>query len=210
MVRGSWQELAEDDSREGLVELVRSTPNIAARSGRALGFACALGMVVTVGLAACSGGTTVKTPTPTASASPTKPSGTTVTPTTPPTLTPASTAPAEAGAGDICDQQTNVAAAVPSSIPAYPGAQLHISYITTSDGNNDGLFGYCSNASASAVAVFYAQQLPGKGWGSIQTSTLGDHQQVAATMGSSQVAVTAWPDSTLSGTTDILITAQGI
>jgi hypothetical protein len=95
---------------------------------------------------------------------------------------------------------------VPSSIPAYPGAQLHLAYTS----GNNGAFGYCSRASASAIASFYAQQLPGKGWSSIQTYTLGDHQQVTAAMGNTQLTVTAWPDSSQAGVTDILITAQGL
>ncbi len=197
-----------------MLPLVHTTSN---RRGRAylLGLALALGL--TVALAACSGGSSARTPTPGTTTNPggtsASPSGGTPSASPQSTLTPAGTAPAEAGAGDICDQAASISASVPNNIPAYPGAKLQISYITTDNsGHTDGSFGYCAGggASASTVASFYAQQLPSKGWGSIQQNTLGDHQQVAASKGGSQLTMTAWPDSGQSGVTDILITAQGI
>lgn len=165
---------------------------------------------IACGIAGCASNTAARTPTPNpsatarASASP----DATASPTAgaAPTITPQGTAPAEAGAGDICDQPANVSAQPPSSLPAYPGAQLHISFIN----NGNGLFGYCSHAQVSDIAQFYTSQLPGQGWGSVDNHTLQTYRQVTASAGSTQLTITISPDNSQSGVTDILITAQGL
>jgi hypothetical protein len=173
-----------------------------------VGLALAVALGPAIALASCSGSSSTRAPrsgtSPITTA--TSPAGGTPSPSPQSSLTPAGTAPAEAGAGDICDQPASVSATVPTSIPAYPGAQLHLAYVS----GNSGAFGYCTSANASAIASFYAQQLPGKGWTSIQTYTLGDHLQVTAAMGNTQLTMTAWPDSGQAGVTDVLITAQGL
>jgi hypothetical protein len=170
-------------------------------------------LVLAVGLAlaaaGCSGGSADRTPTPSTNISQTNPSVTaspSATNTPAPTLTPVGTANAQAGAGDICDQPKNVSAQPPASIPGYPGAELHVSLLN----NGSGLFGYCSSAQIDAVTSFYTQQLPGKGWTSVESHPLGDYQQVTGSQGNTQLTITISPDATKSGVVDILIIAQGL
>ncbi|HEX6122563.1 MAG TPA: hypothetical protein VFY89_05355 [Ktedonobacterales bacterium] len=166
---------------------------------------------VSVLLAGCDGGSTARTPTASPSATgrqtPTASATTGGGEASPvPTLSPVATAQSQAGAGDVCDQAKNVTAQPPSSIPGYPGAELHVSFIQ----NGSGLFGYCSSAAPSEIANFYTQQLPGKGWSAVQSHPLGQYQQVTGSQGETQLTITISPDARQSNVTDILITAQGL
>ena len=167
--------------------------------------ALALGLALT--LAACAG-----EPSQTAQQSPTATgapgvlattSSATATTSTTATATPISGKGAQFGAQDICSQPTRVSAQPPATIPAYPGAELHASQ---ADGPN-GFYGYCTSASVDAIAQFYVQQLPGKGWQSVKTNTIANVQQVTATLDSTHLTVTVEPDSINAGEADILISA---
>jgi hypothetical protein len=184
-----------------------------AREARVGALALALGTLVL--LAGCGGdptagrptgspsATTHQTPTTSATGGNTPGSGTA---SPAPTLTPVSTAQSQAGAGDICDQAKNVSAQPPSSIPGYPGAELHVSFIQ----NGSGLFGYCSSAAPSEIASYYAQQLPDKGWSEVRSQPLGDYQQVTGSQGETHITITISPDARQSNVTTILITVQGL
>lgn len=125
----------------------------------------------------------------------------TATPTTGAVTTPG----AQVGASDVCAQPPSVAAQLPASIPAYPGARLRLSQ--TSGGN--GLYGFCTGDSVSAIGQFYASQLPNKGWQQVQSDTNGDVEQLSGTKGSGHVFITIEPDPEMSGQTEIIVLTSG-
>lgn len=175
-----------------------------------VGMVCVAGSLL-FGLAACGGGTSenshlstsTSTSTSTAKATSTSNSSAPASATTAPL--PVSTAPAQDGTSDYCAGPKNVSTQPPATLPSYPGADLHVSQNT--DGNS--LFGYCSSASVSDIASFYAQQLPGKGWSNVQTTTISFLQQITATQGSANLTVSVEPSATLSGTTEVLVVVLG-
>lgn len=118
---------------------------------------------------------------------------------------PISTSAAQDGTSDFCAAPPNVAVQPPSSLPQYPGAQLHVSQNT----NGNELFGYCSSVAVSTIANFYTQQLPGSGWSNVQTNTISFLQQVTATQGSTHLVISIEPSATLANTTEVLIVEQG-
>jgi hypothetical protein len=113
---------------------------------------------------------------------------------------------AQQGIANICAQPTQVSSPVPSSIPAYPGAQLQVSDYA----NGHGEFGYCASASTSDVAKFYAAQLPTKGWQNVKSLTFGGVTQVTADKGNAQLIETAAMASNNSSWTNILIIVNGM
>lgn len=113
---------------------------------------------------------------------------------------------AQEGIADICSQPSQVNAAVPDSIPSYPGAKLRLSDL--SNGNGD--FGYCATAATADVAAFYAKQLPDKGWQNVTSYTFSSGKQVTATQGNAFLIVTMQPDVHTGGEADILITVNGL
>lgn len=125
----------------------------------------------------------------------------TVTPTTAAVTTPG----AQQGTAEFCAASPNVSAQPPAGVPSYPGARLQLGQ----DADGSGIYGLCTGDSVSAVAQFYAAQLPAKGWQHIATSTNADVQQVQATKGSAHMVITIEPDSQLSGTTDVIILTSG-
>lgn len=126
----------------------------------------------------------------------------TATPTTAAVTTPG----AQVGASDVCVQPPSVSAQLPASIPAYPGARLRLGQ---SSGGN-GLFGFCSGDSVSAIGQFYASQLPNKGWQQVQSNVNGAVVQVSGTKGSGHVFITIEPDPQISGQTEIIILTGGV
>lgn len=123
-----------------------------------------------------------------------------------PTVTPKPGTGGQQGLAEFCSQPPSVAAQLPASIPPYPNAQLRVSQ--TSGGN--GLYGQCTSDSVSAVASYYAAQLPAKGWQQVQSSTIQNVQQLTASQGKAQLILTIEPDAQLSGTTQIILLTSGL
>jgi hypothetical protein len=110
------------------------------------------------------------------------------------------------GANEICAAAKNVQTSVPASVPAYPGAELRQSYTL----DNNGTYGYCVTAAPSAVADYYLQQLPGKGWGNVKSNPMVIGNQVAGAKGGSSIFVTMLPDAKNATQCDILIQVIGL
>ncbi len=115
---------------------------------------------------------------------------------------------AQGGVADICSQPKSVTVQPPSNIPAYPGAQLHITQVDPSNSGNV-FYGYCTNAAVQDVFTFYQQQLPAKGWNNVTTYVVDTVRQVKGTQGQAQVTVNISPSAVLLGTTNIFITVIG-
>lgn len=118
-----------------------------------------------------------------------------------PTPTAISGPGAQFGSSQFCSQKPNVSVQLPSSIPAYTGAELRLS---EADGANS-IYGLCTTASVSAVAQFYADQLPGKGWQQLQQNSNNPAAQVTAKRSGDSVTITVYPDAQISNETDIII-----
>ncbi len=171
-----------------------------------------------VALAACSGspsGTTSATATTTTSGGTTTPGATTNN--TPPAGFPTPTVTpngggVQRGVDDVCAQTPNVSKQPPSNLPIYPNAQLVQGNTTQNNGQNVGLFDFCTSAATpDAVVTFYTTQLPGQGWQNIQTYTGTDAKSVLAKQGNEQLTVTALVDSANPATpTEILVTINGL
>lgn len=188
-----------------------------ARAGQRRATYCGVALTLTLALvlAGCGGGGAAVPAaelTPAASAvartsgTPGATSGAGGAPTAPATATPAATitpitGARVAGAQDICSQPASVSAQPPASIPVYPGAQLHASQASGANA----FFGFCTQAEVSAIAQFYTQQLPGKGWSSLSTNNIASIKQVLATRNQVQLTVTISPDALTAGETDIFV-----
>lgn len=123
-----------------------------------------------------------------------------------PTVTPKPGTGGQQGLAEFCAQPPSVATQLPASVPAYPNAQLRVSQ--TSGGN--GIYGLCTSDSVSAVASYYAAQLPTKGWQQPQSTMIQNVQQLTASQGNAHVIVTIEPDAQISGTTQIIILTSGV
>jgi hypothetical protein len=110
------------------------------------------------------------------------------------------------GANEICASEKNVQTSVPTSVPAYPGAELRQSYTL----DNNGTYGYCATATSPAVADYYLKQLPGKGWSNVKSNPMVIGSQVAGAKGSSSIFVTMLPDAKNTAQCDILIQVIGL
>lgn len=175
---------------------------------RAVGLLLAFGFL----LAACdSGGSTsanaAPTPTlPLAQSTTTAPAGSGTG-----TASPSPTAAGVAGSGslDICQPvtPTPVQISVPSEIPVYQSGQIKLAEANTATNTYE--FGFCIPDTVSAVGTFYAQALPGKGWGALKTFTNLGTENITATRASSEtVTITVSPDTLQQGNTDLLIILQ--
>lgn len=167
----------------------------------------AMGLVLL--LAACdSGSSGAAGPTATtAGGPPVTSSGTPPAATATPTTITDNTPGAQVGASDVCAQTPNVTAQLPSSIPAYPGAQLKLG---SSSGGN-GSFGLCTTDSVTSVAQFYTHELPTKGWQIAQNTSIGNAQEIQATKGTNGNAMMIIePDPLVNGDTAIIITTGGV
>lgn len=111
----------------------------------------------------------------------------------------AGTARTQAGATDVCAEPVSITAQPPEFLPAYPGAHLHL----TETNAGDGFYGYCASDAPDAVAQWYIQQLPGKGWQQITPTTISDVHQVTALQGSTRLVLTVAPDALTAGQTAI-------
>lgn len=125
-----------------------------------------------------------------------------VTPTTAAVTTPG----AQQGTAEFCAAAPSVSARLPTSVPSYPGAALRLGQSS----GGSGIYGLCTGDSVTAVARFYATQLPAKGWQQVAMETNANVMQVQASKGSAHVIITVEPDSQLSGTTEIIILADGM
>lgn len=123
-----------------------------------------------------------------------------------PTVTPMPGTSGQQGLAEFCAQSPSVAVQLPASIPAYPNAQLRVSQTSGAFG----LYGLCTKDSVSAVANYYASQLPAKGWRQVQSNTIQTVQQLSASQGNAQVVVTIEPDAQLGGTVQIIIQTSGV
>lgn len=111
----------------------------------------------------------------------------------------AGSARAQAGAADICAESVNITTVPPATLPTYPTAQLHLTEVNA----GDSFFGYCVKAAPGAIAQWYAQQLPGKGWQQVSTTPIQDVRQLSAVQGSTRLVLTVAPDALLLGQTTI-------
>lgn len=163
--------------------------------------ALALSLSLCAMLTACASGSAATPP-----AAPTTIAAATLTPGGPPTptSTPLPGAGNLAGATDICASPINVATTLPAEIPPY-NAQLRIAQ----SNNGDSVYGYCASASVDAIATFYTEQLPGKGWRNIQTFTNNATRNLIATRGGENLTITVSPDVMQSGKADLLIIVNG-
>lgn len=195
----------EPGRRRGIVTARRGV-----RAGYARPLALAAGVALCLLLAACSSGGTGGT-------APTATTGTAATGVTPtdstgagnPTTTPFGngTPSAALGASDVCvTTPTGTLASLPSTIPAYPGAQIRIG--ETSGGQ--GVFGLCSGDSVSAVTSYYAQKLPLAGWQQVTSTAIATSQLFTASIGQANLNITISPDSAEQGKTQIYIIYSGI
>lgn len=123
-----------------------------------------------------------------------------------PTVTPKPGTGGQQGLAEFCAQPPSVATQLPANIPDYPNAELRVSQ--TSGGN--GLYGMCTSDSVSAVASYYAAQLPAKGWRQVQSSSIQNVQQLTASQGNAHLILTIEPDAQLSGTTQIIALTSGL
>lgn len=179
-----------------------------ARGGRlrAAGLIVALGLA----LAACGSGDTSS-----ASVKPTvqvavETATATVSGTPAPTPTPLPGGAAQAGVQDICSPSSPlpVTTSVPAELPPYPTGHLQLA---TKIGSDSAEFGYCTPDSVNAVAMFYTQGLPGKGWQGLQTFNNLSTVNIIGTRGSNEsVTITIAPDVKMPGNTDLLIIVKGL
>lgn len=173
--------------------------------------AAGLFLVLGLLLAACSSGgssgANTATPTiPIGQATATLASATNA-PSSSPTASPGSVA--QSGSLDICKPvtPTPVSISVLPEIPPYPNGRLLLA--ESKDGNAE--YGFCASDPVSAVATFYTQALPGKGWQNIQTFTNLSTKNIIATRGANEsVTITISPDTLQAGNTDLLIIVQGL
>jgi hypothetical protein len=164
-------------------------------------------LALTLLLAGCaSGGTgSAKTATPTM---PAEPTATLANPTGAGTPTPTAAGVAGSGSLDICQPvtPTPIQISVPPEIPVYQGAQIKLAEANgpTSE------FGYCITGSVSAVASFYTQALPGKGWGNIENFVNLNTENIIASRQSpdQSLTITVSPDTLQPGNVDLLIILQ--
>lgn len=180
--------------------------------GRWAAGATAAAFCVALLLAACSGDSSARTAaTPATAAVGATPGGAGGTPGAQRTpslgITPVSGGAGVAGpSGDVCQQPAHVAAALPASIPPYPGGDVRLA----EQAQGIAFFGLCTADSPPAVAQFYAAQLPAKGWGQLQASAIDSTQILTAAQGNAHVVVTIQPDPLVAGKTQIVIQATGV
>lgn len=172
--------------------------------------AMAAALCVALLLAACSGDSSARAAsTPTTAPAGATPTGALGTPDVQrtPSFTPVSGGAGVAGpSGDVCQQPAHVAAALPASIPPYPGGDMRLA----EQAQGIAFFGLCTADSPPAVAQFYAAQLPAKGWGQLQASAIDSTQILTAARGNAHVDVTIQPDPLVAGKTQIVIQATGL
>lgn len=171
------------------------------RTPRALALTCALTVGLSLTMAACDSTTNVKT---TAQVTSTALIATPTTGAAGPTATPLPGSGNLVGATDICTAAVSVLTQLPADIPPY-NAQLRLAQ--SNNGNSE--FGYCVSASVDTVASFYAAQLPGKGWQSIQSFHNNATRNLIATRGAENLTITVSPDVLQPGKADLLIIVQG-
>ncbi len=180
------------------------------RAGRSL----ALGSLLALGLmmAACgSGGSSSAATTTTPTLPISQSTGTVLT--TPgsgaPLPSPTSAGVAGSGSLDICQPvtPTPVQISVPTEIPIYQSGQIKLAEANPATSTSE--FGFCIPDTVSAVASFYTQALPGKGWANLKTFVNLGTENITATRGPSEtVTITVSPDTLQSGDTDLLIIMQ--
>jgi hypothetical protein len=176
----------------------------------------AIGVCLCLGLAACmsSPSSGQSTPTATATTGASVASSPTATQSGPsPTPLGNGTPSAAQGAADVCmatpGPGTN--ASLPTNIPAYPNSQLHYGQL----GGGNGVFGLCTRDNVDVVANFYVAQLPHDGWQQVTNTTIATSRQLTACMncsassGQENLTVTASPDGSIAGETQILIILSG-
>ena len=164
-------------------------------------------------LAACASGSTggqaSATQTTTGSATIGLPTATDQAALTPPPIPsyPAGGTPGTLGTGDYCDpNEQEVTASLPSNIPTYPGAQMHLGSVN----GPSGVFGLCTNDSLQTVAQFYTAQLPSHNWQQVTTATnTSAFVQITASSGSTNLTVTIAPSDAVKGKTQIIIIYAG-
>ena len=181
---------------------------------RALALAL-LTLALGAALAACGG-----SPSSTSSATATTPAGGGFTPgatnNTPPAGFPTPTVTpngggVQVGVSDVCGATPSVTVQPPSNLPTYTGAQLVQSADTKSNGQNIGVYDYCTTASPDAVVTFYTQQLPTSGWKQVQTYTGTDAKSITAKQGAEQLTISSLVDTpNPSQPTEILISINGL
>lgn len=185
--------------------------NAAGRGARTTG-ALALGLLA-IGLClllvACSGGGANASPTRTPVASvgtagsPTATDQVIQTPLPFPT-SPIGGTPGTLGAADFCNQQL-VTATLPSTIPTYPGAQMHLGQVNGGTGE----FGLCTTDSIQTAGQFYADQLPSHNWQQVNKTTLQSFIQLTASSGNVNLVINIGPSAAVPGDTLILIIYSG-
>lgn len=164
-------------------------------------------LALALALAGCASGgtTTAKTATPT---QPAEPTATLANPTGSGTPTPTAAGVAGSGSLDICQPvtPTPIQVSAPPEVPVYQGARLKLAEANgpTSE------FGYCITGTVSAVATFYTQALPGKGWSDIKTFVNLATENIIATHQNpnESLTVTVSPDTLQQGNVDLLIIIQ--
>ncbi len=173
--------------------------------GGMLAVTVVLSILVAALLAACASGGNVQI-TPVASPAGTAPATLALAPTPSPTTSLVSTPGAQQGEAEFCAQPPSVSAQLPPSIPAYPGAELRIGQAS----GGFGLFGLCTQDGVSAVAAYYASQLPSHGWQQVQSTSISSVRQVSANRAGAAVSITIQPDAQLAATTDIIVQTTGL
>jgi hypothetical protein len=115
---------------------------------------------------------------------------------------------AGSGSLDICQPvtPTPVEVGVPSEVPVYSTGTLKLAEANAASNTSE--FGFCIPDSVTNIGNFYAQQLPAKGWSSINTFNNLGTENLTAKRGSESITITISPDTLQQGKCDLLIILQ--